>query len=75
MLPLTMLILLYFSHIFIVDGNWGAFGEWNRCSVTCGRGLQARDRLCDNPAPANGGKPCAGSSYETRDCNEKKCPG
>ena len=36
----------------IVNGDWGVWGAWSTCSMTCGSGTRARSRSCDNPAPA-----------------------
>lgn len=32
-----------------VDGGWGSWSEFTRCSRTCGGGIQKRYRACDNP--------------------------
>ena len=45
-----------------VDGQWGTWGNWSQCSSTCGTGMQTRTRLCNNPAPQNGGSLCHGNS-------------
>lgn len=58
-----------------VDGGWSSFGEWGSCSLTCGGGVQDRQRTCTNPPPAHGGRPCDGSSVETRFCKQFPCPG
>ena len=29
--------------------TWGAWRSWNDCSVTCGYGVQIRDRSCNDP--------------------------
>ena len=50
-----------------INGGWTT---WGACSVTCGGGSQTR--TCTNPAPANGGTPCAGSN--TQACNVQPCP-
>lgn len=57
-----------------VDGGWSLFGEWGSCSLTCGGGVQDRQRTCTNPSPAFGGRPCDGSSMETRFCQQFPCP-
>ena len=57
-----------------VDGNWSVWGLWSVCSVSCGKGIQGRQRYCDNPAPANGGLDCNGLAEETRTCfADTKC--
>ncbi|XP_077981821.1 semaphorin-5A-like [Glandiceps talaboti] len=43
----------------VIHGEWGTWGAWEECSVTCGRGVRYRRRNCDNPAPSDyGGKYC-----------------
>nr|XP_033816119.1 hemicentin-1 isoform X1 [Geotrypetes seraphini] len=58
-----------------VDGNWGPWQAWNECSASCGGGEQTRIRLCHNPAPSNGGRPCPGDSSQISRCNIQACPG
>ncbi|XP_077934173.1 hemicentin-1 [Halichoerus grypus] len=57
-----------------VHGGYSQWSTWRTCSVTCGKGIQKRSRLCNNPSPANGGKPCQGSDSEMRNCQRKLCP-
>ncbi|XP_036128071.1 hemicentin-1 [Molossus molossus] len=57
-----------------VHGGFSQWSAWRGCSVTCGRGIQKRSRLCNNPLPANGGQPCQGSDSEMRSCQHKPCP-
>ena len=62
----------------LVDGHWSGWNEWGQCSEECGFGNQTRNRLCNNPVPADGGKNCssAGSSdTESLMCFKKGCPG
>ncbi|XP_055671290.1 hemicentin-1 [Falco peregrinus] len=58
-----------------VDGNWGQWQTWSRCSASCGGGEQTRIRLCSNPAPLNRGRPCPGDSSQISRCNTQACPG
>uniref|UniRef100_H0XAK9 Hemicentin 1 n=1 Tax=Otolemur garnettii TaxID=30611 RepID=H0XAK9_OTOGA len=57
-----------------VHGGFSQWSAWKSCSVTCGRGIQKRSRVCNAPRPANGGKPCQGSDSEMRNCHNKLCP-
>lgn len=57
-----------------VDGGYSAFGAWSTCpTMNCGGSMQTRTRLCNSPAPANGGKQCEGVSSETRACPILNC--
>ncbi|CAH1796574.1 unnamed protein product [Owenia fusiformis] len=56
------------------DGEWGWWGTWGSCSASCLGGTQIRTRMCDSPATANGGIPCAGDSIEDQSCNDFPCP-
>ncbi|XP_052105125.1 uncharacterized protein LOC127738077 isoform X2 [Mytilus californianus] len=58
-----------------VNGGWSEYGLWGKCSKTCGGGMQSRTRICNNPAPSEGGKVCEGSDEETQPCRTDKCPG
>ena len=68
---LLVLILL----LSLVDGKWSDFGEYEECSKSCGGGIMRRFRTCTNPAPAHGGKKCAGINFNFKVCNAKPCPG
>ncbi|XP_034438633.1 hemicentin-1 isoform X1 [Hippoglossus hippoglossus] len=57
-----------------VHGGFSEWAEWGPCSVSCGVGAQKRQRQCNNPLPANGGRHCAGLEKETRGCQGKPCP-
>ena len=58
-----------------INGNWGFWGQYGKCSVTCGIGIQTRTRTCSNPAPQYGGELCFGNNAEDRPCDTKiYCP-
>lgn len=57
----------------LADGAWSQWMEWYPCSKTCGRGIKARERFCNSPAPTSGGKDCEGKSREVRPCNAGPC--
>ncbi|XP_036354448.1 hemicentin-1-like isoform X2 [Octopus sinensis] len=59
----------------VVHGMWSSWNKWSECSTTCGEGRTFRTRLCDNPAPVNGGNPCVGSHKEFIPCSTlNDCP-
>ena len=68
--------LQWFNSTFfaVVHGNWGSWSSWEPCSVPCGMGETWRRRVCDNPAPLNGGLYCGGESVEIRICDNEECP-
>jgi hypothetical protein len=60
-----------------VNGGWSDWGPYDACSVTaCGStGTKTRHRTCTNPAPANGGANCVGSTDDTPiSCSTAACP-
>nr|XP_033775017.1 A disintegrin and metalloproteinase with thrombospondin motifs 15 [Geotrypetes seraphini] len=56
-----------------VDGSWGRWSPYGKCSRTCGGGVQLAKRECNNPAPANGGKFCEGLRVKYRSCGLDPC--
>ena len=64
------------SFSILVDGNWGPWGEWEKCNVKCGPGgKRIRRRYCVNPMPEEGGKDCEGPSEEYEPCKDlPPCP-
>ncbi|XP_076315975.1 hemicentin-1-like [Tachypleus tridentatus] len=57
-----------------IHGVWGDWNQWSRCSLSCGGGTRKRQRFCDSPQPAHGGRYCAGSNTQTDYCNNEHCP-
>jgi hypothetical protein len=57
-----------------VDGGWSGWSDSTNCDKPCGGGTKTQTRHCTNPAPANGGLPCVGSSSQTITCNTDACP-
>lgn len=60
-----------------VDGGYGEWSPFTRCSRTCGGGESVRSRICDSPVRQYGGRDCSrlGPGREVRPCNTKACPG
>ena len=58
-----------------VNGRFGRWSNYSTCSVSCGGGVQFRERNCDSPPPKYGGEDCDGPRRENRSCQEKECPG
>lgn len=57
-----------------IDGGWGPFGSWSKCTAPCGGGFRLRRRICDSPLPQNGGAECNGCNIDYETCNIQKCP-
>ena len=55
-----------------VDGVLTMWSEFYSCDVTCGGGIQWRNRTCEGPY--YGGANCTESLEESRDCNMHNCP-
>jgi hypothetical protein len=60
--------------MFVTDGGWTSWSEWNTCTLTCGGGNQTRTRTCTNPTPQNNGNDCGSEDFETQACNDESCP-
>ena len=61
-----------------IDGNYGPWSVWTRCSKSCGGGVRSRVRNCTHPAPAFGGMDCSalGEPQESEPCKTRQiCPG
>merc|ERR1712048_1196021 len=57
-----------------VDGSFGRWSLFSKCSKDCGGGQMTRSRSCDSPKPQHGGKDCVGDKIETKACNTQNCP-
>ncbi|XP_052257629.1 SCO-spondin-like [Dreissena polymorpha] len=55
-----------------VDGVFSDWSEWYSCAVTCGGGIQLRNRSCIGPL--YGGAECSGDFGDTQKCNTQECP-
>jgi len=55
------------------DGHWGRWSSWGACSTTCDVGTRVRTRKCDDPIPANSGKPCPGDDEQQAACIGRRC--
>lgn len=53
-----------------VDGGWSPWKPFSACSATCGKAFHTSTRLCNKPAPLNGGKPCVGNASDTQLCRD-----
>ncbi|KFM79347.1 Semaphorin-5B, partial [Stegodyphus mimosarum] len=56
-----------------IDADWSEWSEWSSCSVTCGTGVQYRERTCDIPSLLGNGAECKGSSRIERQCELPPC--
>ncbi|XP_053145732.1 complement component C6 isoform X2 [Hemicordylus capensis] len=48
-----------------VDGYWSCWSSWSSCD---GSHKRRRSRVCNNPLPLNGGKPCEGQQEQEEEC-------
>ncbi|CAH3037140.1 unnamed protein product, partial [Porites lobata] len=55
-----------------INGHWGRWGPWSKCSRNCGQGYQTQSRTCDDPKPEYGGKYCKGPLVRIRPCMMRK---
>jgi len=60
------------TELLSVDGVYEEWGSWYSCDVTCGGGLQWRNRTCIGPF--YDGADCVGPPDESQDCNTHECP-
>uniref|UniRef100_A0A4W4EUG3 Complement component 6 n=1 Tax=Electrophorus electricus TaxID=8005 RepID=A0A4W4EUG3_ELEEL len=48
-----------------IDGYWNCWSPWTTCDSSLRR---HRTRVCNNPAPQRGGKPCKGPEHQEEKC-------
>lgn len=69
----VLAVAVKFVDFFLTeDGVWVTWSVWGDCSVTCGGGLQYRNRTCDGPR--YGGADCEGVDEQQRECGTDPCP-
>ena len=57
-----------------MNGYWSRWSTWSHCNVFCGKGVQTRSRLCDDPSPrGKHGKYCDGQSSQEKVCKFGSC--
>ncbi|XP_062524003.1 coadhesin-like isoform X2 [Corticium candelabrum] len=59
--------------LVVIHGGFGSWSNWSSCSETCGGGQTLRTRLCSNPTPSTGGRPCEGNFLDVGVCNSISC--
>ena len=63
---------MIFKNIFSENGDWSKYeDDWSKCSESC---LQFKNRTCNDPRPAFGGK-CVGEDKKFQFCNDGDCEG
>ena len=62
-----------FNLTFLVNGGWGVWGSFGKCSKTCGGGLKEKTRRCNKPSAEYGGLECKGKDKISKPCRTKPC--
>lgn len=52
-----------------INGGWGEWGAYSKCSRSCGGGVSTAERDCVNPVPLFLGKFCLGERKKVKICN------
>ena len=53
------------------QGEWGSWGEWEDCSLTCGEGHQKRFRECPSAEGCGHGDPVGWQNCRLQECTSK----
>ena len=64
---------IIYSTAPVASGHWGHWSSWGTCSATCDNGTRVRTRKCDDPIPADSGKPCHGDDEQQKACIIRRC--
>ena len=64
---------IFSNFTFLVNGGWGVWGSFGKCSKTCGGGLKEKIRRCNKPSAKYGGLECNGKDKISRPCRIKPC--
>lgn len=68
---------MHYMPVFCL-ASWAEWGTWTQCSVSCGKGVRYRIRLCDDPDPDTVSAVCEGSNtgsqFEEETCIKINCP-
>ena len=54
--------------------EWSNWGQWSKCTKSCGGGTQERRRT-EATTAKHGGNGCDGSNTGTQSCKNQNCPG
>lgn len=60
------------ERLLAVDGVFTSWSDWEACDVSCGGGIQWRNRSCNGPF--YGGAECDGAFNDSQVCNTLECP-
>ncbi|NWW39094.1 PPN protein, partial [Panurus biarmicus] len=79
--PCVAMSFCYVCGLFHFQGSrmkrqvdvWGSWGEWSKCSRSCGGGVSFRQRHCYSQR-TEGPSSCVGPTRSYRSCNVQNCP-
>ncbi len=73
--PPVFLVCQLFACLIVClsDIRPSLFCSWSDCSRSCGGGIRRSERVCDRPAPKNGGLHCIGDRKRYESCETFDC--